>query len=59
MIHVYEFFGDNPIVDALMLDTDRRSPLRSIRVAKPLLRPKSEKPTLRRLVNATACITTP
>ena len=38
MIHVYEFFGDNPIVDALMLDTDRRSPLRSIRVSKPLLR---------------------
>lgn len=38
MIHVYEFFGDNPVVDALMLDTDRRSPLRSIRGSKPLLR---------------------
>ena len=38
MIHVYEFFGDNPIIGALMLDTDRRSPLRSIRVSKPLLR---------------------
>lgn len=38
MIHVYEFFSDNPIVDALMLDTDRRSPLRSIRVSKPLFR---------------------
>ena len=38
MIHVYEFFGDNPIVDALMLDTDRRSPLRSIRACRPLLR---------------------
>lgn len=38
MIHVYEFFGDNPIIDALMLDTDRRSPLHSIRVSKPLFR---------------------
>ena len=38
MIHVYEFFGDNPIIGALMLDTDRRSPLHSIRVSKPLFR---------------------
>lgn len=38
MIHVFEFYGDNPIVSALMLDTDRRTPLRSIRVSRPLLR---------------------
>ena len=38
MIHVYEFFSDNPIVDALMLETDRRSPLRSIRACKWFLR---------------------
>ncbi len=38
MIHVYEFFGDNPIIDSLMLDTERRSALRSIRVSRPLFR---------------------
>ena len=38
MIHVFEFFGDNPIISALMLDTDRRCPLRSIRVSRPLFR---------------------
>lgn len=38
MIHVYELFGDNPIVDVLMLETDRQTPLRSVRASMPLLR---------------------
>ncbi len=38
MIRVYELFGDNPIIAALMLDGNRSIPLRSARASKPLLR---------------------
>ncbi len=38
MVPIYELFGANPIIEALMLDPDRSSPLRSVRASKPLLR---------------------